>query len=418
MSMLPLMMRHNRPRGPVETVYGDPLDGGYYVGDIVISGIQYKLIAAAKADIVTLLWKTTSSPTTGTTSLNDGLANTNAMNNTDHPAAQYCKAYTGGGHNDWYLPARDELETAYRNLKSFNTPNAVGSRDGGGTMGMNSNSVPIGAAYTTSNPLQTTKAAFITGGAQSFEDAQYWCSTQGVNNANQAKLQEFYTGGQIVTAKSIGRQVRPFRKILAVTLPNIGDPDEGGFFAGVIVDEGVQYKLILAPRTSQTTAQFKTTTTADPVNSMINGPANCAALNDANHPSIQYCLSYTGGGFNDWYLPAANEVELIYRNFKPTATLNATGPRAAATGTGDLGVNPDTVPAGVAYTTTVPGITTVPAYLPGGGESFPGATFMQTSTVSPGSPTTVNGIASNDGTWAARNKTGNLNVRPVRRVPI
>jgi hypothetical protein len=37
------------------------------------------------------------------------------------PAAQFCADLSIGGHTDWYLPARYELDIAYFNLKPSTT---------------------------------------------------------------------------------------------------------------------------------------------------------------------------------------------------------------------------------------------------------------------------------------------------------
>jgi hypothetical protein len=67
-----------------------------------------------------LQWKTANTTTAGTTSNFDGAANTAAMDTAgiaDHPAAEFCVNLSIGGHTDWYLPARYELDIAYFNLK-------------------------------------------------------------------------------------------------------------------------------------------------------------------------------------------------------------------------------------------------------------------------------------------------------------
>lgn len=37
-------------------------------------------------------------------------------------------------------------------------------------------------------------------------------------------------------------------------------------------------------------------------------------MNNASHPAAQFCRSRTIGGFTDWYLPAKNELNVIYTN--------------------------------------------------------------------------------------------------------
>ena len=137
-------------------------------------------------------------PATGT--YTEGLKATLAMvadgNSTVYPAAHYCNDLSIGGYSDWYLPARDELELIYRNLKpdtnnnytvtdrqNSPTPNYtnLGSIGTGGTShGLNYNSDPQGVAYTAGSPAQTSAAAFQSGGAEAmgFGFITYWSSTE------------------------------------------------------------------------------------------------------------------------------------------------------------------------------------------------------------------------------------------------
>lgn len=62
-------------------------------------------------------WKTSTTSTTGTsTGIGTGSANTAAMAGVSHPAAELCRAYTGGGKTDWFLPSKDELDAIWDNL--------------------------------------------------------------------------------------------------------------------------------------------------------------------------------------------------------------------------------------------------------------------------------------------------------------
>ncbi|MDH0157374.1 DUF1566 domain-containing protein [Stutzerimonas stutzeri] len=188
--------------------YGTAIDGGFYAGRVNINGLIYAILVAPKSSEVSYQHKTTNSGTAGTVSLNDGLANSNAMNNSNHPAAQYCRAYGGGGFMDWYLPAKDELEICYRNLKPDLTTNATNS-------GANSNSVPTSSNYTTTNPTQTTSPEFKVGGDQAFPAAglYYWSSTAASGGIT-AWTQTFSNGAQTTASKDQSFRVRPVRRIL------------------------------------------------------------------------------------------------------------------------------------------------------------------------------------------------------------
>lgn len=99
---------------------GDYIGGGVYAGIDTIDATDYHIISGdADSEDYGLEWKTSRTTTTGTDSDTDGLANTQAMETAglaDHPAAGYCLAYTGGGHNDWHMPARNQLLLIHANL--------------------------------------------------------------------------------------------------------------------------------------------------------------------------------------------------------------------------------------------------------------------------------------------------------------
>jgi hypothetical protein len=65
----------------------------------------------------TYVWSGNTNTLVGTsTAIGTGLANTNAIvaqNNTASRAATICRAYSGGGKSDWFLPSKDELNQLY-----------------------------------------------------------------------------------------------------------------------------------------------------------------------------------------------------------------------------------------------------------------------------------------------------------------
>lgn len=172
----------------IPTIPGTPFGGGFFAGLIVIGGLTYALVVAPKdcGESLSIQWKIAGSATVGTSSINDGFSNSEAMNTPDHPAAKFCCDLRIGGFDDWYLPSRDELEMCYRNLKPGTDRNHVygnriknfGSNGYNGVdehgNGHNASSDPIGKAYTKDDPKQTVVEAFQKGGPEAFERAWYW----------------------------------------------------------------------------------------------------------------------------------------------------------------------------------------------------------------------------------------------------
>lgn len=195
-------------------------EGGYYAGKINISSKIYGIVVSPKASgqsSAFLTWQTSSIDNFGTSSLNDGWLNTQAMiaeGIDKYPAAKFCHDLVINGYDDWYLPSADELEICYRSLKPSTNSNTVGATGyPNGANGYNPSSIPIGAAYTTSDPSQTTVDIFKDSGPEAFIGNYYWTSTQ--INASSAWTQAFHTGRQLVASKSgTTRYTRAIRKVL------------------------------------------------------------------------------------------------------------------------------------------------------------------------------------------------------------
>lgn len=223
---------------------GDPVAGGYFAGIIdttrpgsIIAGddyqvgLRYALIVAPGSleggrDTGTgdLRWHSSGGQSpAGTKTRWDGLSATNAMQAIGgaYEAATYAwnLAYPNDGGSRWYLPAMDELELIYRNLKPGAADNNTGNVAGGTfpgeaqAQGTNPSSDPTGVAYTTGSPAQTTKAAFKTGGAEALSVLHYyWTSTW--YGASGARIQ----GGANITQgansqNNTSTRVRPVRRV-------------------------------------------------------------------------------------------------------------------------------------------------------------------------------------------------------------
>jgi hypothetical protein len=206
---------------PIPAVIGEPFGGGYFAGYIshtADGNPTHALIVAPAATgatgtgytlTTTLQQKTSNTTTVGTTSLFDGLSNTNAMvaaGIDDHPAAKFCVDLDIGGYSDWYLPAYDELQIAYFNLKPTNDANSD-------VYGASIYSVPTRQInYSAGYPAQTFLSLFA-GGVESFSAQVHHSSTDG-SISTRTRFVSFVNGStNLLSSKINNYNVRAFRRI-------------------------------------------------------------------------------------------------------------------------------------------------------------------------------------------------------------
>lgn len=235
--------------------------------------------------------------------------------------------------------------------------------------------------------------------------------------------------------------INPFIHVKGIAIPNIGDNVFGGYFAGVIdttksniiaadvYQTGRRYLLILAPKSLEVTinnsrqwknpaANFNGAKTR--WDGLASTQAMAAASSQYEMANYVSGLSYPSDGHSQWYIPAMDELELLYRNFKPTTTNNATSsdnptfPGSAQV----FGVNPSSDPVGTAYTTTNPPRTGLSIFQSGNAQAFPGAPNQTIASSSWASNSTYWAQDFGDG-WQfdiSQTQSSNMSIRPVRRV--
>jgi hypothetical protein len=151
----------------------------------------------------------------------------------------------------------------------------------------------------------------------------------------------------------------------------IGDAYRGGFYAGRFTMDGgaTSYKLIVAPKTFEVERQAKTEFSNTGNNTTtIDGFARSTEMNTEEFPAARYCMELTANGYTDWYLPSRDELEMLYRNFKPSVDSNSTNTRQSdSLGMGD---NANSLPPGAPYTSAIPARTTVSLFQSGGAQAF------------------------------------------------
>jgi len=196
------------------TTIGQAFGGGYYAGQIGVSGVatHYLVVGpvASAESGAALQWKNANTATAGADSDINGLQNTADMvaagNSTVFPAAHFCNDLVIGGFSDWYMPAKNELEVCYYNLKPTTTSNNTSA-------GTNTNAVPSrGSNYTAGDPAQTSAADFKSTGTEDFTAIGYWSSSE--YSAYGAWFQNFNTGNQgYYGGKTNDRHVRAIRRV-------------------------------------------------------------------------------------------------------------------------------------------------------------------------------------------------------------
>jgi hypothetical protein len=193
---------------------GAAFGGGFFAGQISTAGngiADYNLVVGPVASAQSsLAWKNVATATSNAASDINGPQNTADMvaqgSSTSYPAAHFCNDLSTGGQTDWYMPAKNELEVCYFNLKPTTSSNNTSS-------GINSNAIPARASnYTAGNPAQTLASAFITAtGTEAFAIASYWSST--VFSSVYAKSQSLSNGGQYNSIKYSPYNVRAVRRV-------------------------------------------------------------------------------------------------------------------------------------------------------------------------------------------------------------
>ncbi|OYV43799.1 MAG: DUF1566 domain-containing protein, partial [Burkholderiales bacterium 21-58-4] len=143
----------------------------------------------------------------GALSYNDGLANTMALAEAGSDLAKWALDLRIAGHDDWYIPAVDESEIIYRNLKPGTPENYCWARSG-----INMSAIPPAHPYTPQSPPQTLAEAFRDGAAEAFEETWYWTSTRHIADKDWAWCQGFGYGHQLCIITHVKLRARAVRR--------------------------------------------------------------------------------------------------------------------------------------------------------------------------------------------------------------
>jgi hypothetical protein len=190
---------------------GDAYGGGFFAGQINVSGTKYNLVVAPKASGESLkTWGPYDVSTFQRSAINGPVNSAGeAALGAAYQAATFCEGLTIGGYSDWYLPAKNELEVLYYFLKPTTNANDTSS-------GSNANAAsppePVSTNYTSGSPAQTGAGiGFRTGETDAFASYPYWSSTE--DTAEFAWYQNFNNGSQAFNYKNPSIYVRAVRRI-------------------------------------------------------------------------------------------------------------------------------------------------------------------------------------------------------------
>lgn len=198
--------------------------------------------------------------------------------------------------------------------------------------------------------------------------------------------------------------------IAKAVLPAIGTAYEGGFFGGLITLNGETYGLVVAPKAQGELEEATWGAYGNDLPGAISfndGLANTQAMAAAESDLARWMLALDIAGFSDWYLPSRDELEVLYRNLKPTTQQNYCSFRD--------GENPSTVPVSYPYSATNPAQTPASAFAEGGEESFAPRWYWASTQYSPN-------LAwiqyFDDGRQGNDHKHGEFRARAVRRFKV
>lgn len=194
-----------------------------------------------------------------------------------------------------------------------------------------------------------------------------------------------------------------------VNIPAIGTAFEGGFYAGRLQIDGRQYALIVAPKAEgETTGKWGEYGQEVPgARSYNDGRANTLAMAEAGSALAQWALGLSIAGHDDWHLPSRDELEILYRNLKPTDAENYCSFRD--------GDNASSLPAGYPYTEESPTQTPAEVFQAGQPEAFEPRWHWASTQYSPHNAWLQH---FDDGLQHYNHKSNELRARAVRKIPV
>ena len=194
-------------------------------------------------------------------------------------------------------------------------------------------------------------------------------------------------------------------------LPAIGAPLQGGFYAGLFNLGNQLHALIVSPKAQGQFAGVEWGEYGQLIDatSCFDGHANThamAATGNKTAASI-LALSIAGNDEGSWYIPSRDELEICYRNLKPTTQENYCSFRD--------GDNASSVPVCYPYTKQSPAQTTAEQFQHAAAEAFDDAWYWSSTQYSAYDAFVQH---FSDGTQGYGHKATGCRVRAVRRLSV
>ena len=193
-------------------------------------------------------------------------------------------------------------------------------------------------------------------------------------------------------------------------LPLLGAALAGGFYAGQIRVGEEFFALIVSPKATGEHKRIewaKDLKLVDGARSFFDGLANTQAMAEHGSALADWAIGLRIADHADWYLPSRDELELCYRNLKPTTKENYFR----------RGDNPSSVPVGYAYSLEVPFQTAAEGFKADEPEAFDESWYWS-STQSAGRSACAWVADFSDGLQGSGHKDGACRSRAVRRLVI
>lgn len=327
-------------------------DGSVFAGFRVRENGRCQALFAADTDQADAAFSTVTADT-GADDYFDGAVNQSWIEQNatlpQYPAFQSCGNLNRHGHADWYVPAPVEMYSMMLNwsalgLEEFSWYMTATEFDNAESYV----ATPFGIGYFSKSDTRALRCVraepaepvalcadddlgtCLLDAARANTDPEFLAANI-ADGVNILGVTGTFEGSGGTTINTLGSCVGP---LLCPNTGDVCDDQDAGtvddpIFAGFMVDQatGRCDTLFVSNEDQSTSAQWRQSGSGDEISndSTDDGRINDAQIADSTtFPAFKLCKDLTDGGFDDWYLPARDELHLLYRN-RTAINANAAG---------------------------------------------------------------------------------------------